>query len=697
MKTMNMQPMAGAKQGSRITLTVAFACCSLVALATAAARPASAQTVTSLSLNGASGTNTITGPIVILANGLEINQFFGVDYLIVGGGGAGGYGGGGAAGGGGAGGLLLGTQRINAESYSVTVGAGGISAAGVPVNGGSSSVFGWTALGGGGGGSSGAAAATGGSGGGGWAQGAPGLPGAAGTPGQGNDGGNGNGAGGSGSGGRVNAGGGGGAGATGQNASDAFAGNGGAGVSSSITGQAAWYAGGGGGGKRQSTMAGGIGGVGGGGNGASSSTGGNALANTGGGGGGGGGTGAGGNGGSGIVIVRYAGEVLAGLSATGTRTSFTGDGENGTLGQLYQVYSFTSTSAPQSFDMTGVSLDQRLGTTMEGAITGGGDLTYTGPGRLTLAGNNTYTGTTTVTAGVLVFGGTQAKAPGIVTAQAAGTIGLGVGGANSYTSADVADLFVNALDGFSLDAASGVAVDTTGGNFAVTDVLTGSRAFTKLGLNALTLTGENTYAGGTTLNAGTLTMGNASALGSTGGQLTINGGTLDMAGNSLTVGNLTGAGGVINGVSGNRTLTIGEGNGTGGNFRGQISDGGGTTALAKIGAGTITLSGANDYTGETTVSAGTLVFGGPQAKAPGIVTAQAAGTIGLGVGGANSYTSADVAALFGNTLSGFSLNAASGVAVDTTGGNFTVSDALAGSQPFAKLGPNTLTLSGTNT
>jgi hypothetical protein len=77
----------------------------------------------------------------------------------------------------------------------------------------------------------------------------------------------------------------------------------------------------------------------------------------------------------------------AGLSAAVAPTSFTGDGTNGFNGQLYQVYSFTSTTSAQSFDLSGVDLARRLGATINGPVSGSGSLTYEEPGRLTLANN----------------------------------------------------------------------------------------------------------------------------------------------------------------------------------------------------------------------------------------------------------------------------------------------------------------------
>ena len=234
-----------------------------------------------------------------------------VDYLIVGGGGGGG---GGTGGGGGAGGFVTGTTTVtDSTAYTITIGAGGAGgrANASPFRGtnGSDSIFaGVTAFGGGGGGSNYPATpppgltdpSVGGSGGGG--SGASGRPGASGTSLQGNAGGSANNWGGP-----YSAGGGGGAGAAGANANSSSTGaNGGAGLSSSITGTAKFYAGGGGGGMFDGST-GGSGGVGGGGNGGKPSAPTSGAANTGGGGGGQqqNQTGVAGSGGSGVVIIRF--------------------------------------------------------------------------------------------------------------------------------------------------------------------------------------------------------------------------------------------------------------------------------------------------------------------------------------------------------------------------------------------------------
>jgi len=222
-----------------------------------------------------------------------------VEYLAVAGGG------GGANGGGGAGGLLQGTIPVTANtSYTVTVGAGGTGGQSTATDG-QNSVFGSIVAFGGGRGSQGVSgyladvsggAYSGGSGGGAYQNSVPGN----GTVGQGNRGGN-NGYGSPSS----TAGGGGGAGTIGLNTLINYVGaSGGVGVASAISGTVTNYAGGGAGGGYQSV---GLGGSGGGGNAGFAGT-----PNTGGGGGGyrqDPGNLDGGAGGSGIVVVRYPGNI----------------------------------------------------------------------------------------------------------------------------------------------------------------------------------------------------------------------------------------------------------------------------------------------------------------------------------------------------------------------------------------------------
>ena len=247
-----------------------------------------------------------------------------VEYLIVAGGG------GGSMAGGGAGGLLTGFTTVTPQTYTITVGVGGNQSTNTRAfrgtDGGNSSAFGLTAIGGGAGGAygdEGVAVRTGnpggsGGGGGGLYTNQTNTAGGSGTAGQGNDGGQSENV--------VNgtAGGGGGAGSPGLDGSqDGYGGNG---VTSSISGTSRFYAGGGAGGVVFGELnRGGLGGGGAGGRYSPFFEAFNGTVNTGGGGGG-GSEGASpqnnaGSGGSGIVIVRY--RRVASPATSADRTAIT--------------------------------------------------------------------------------------------------------------------------------------------------------------------------------------------------------------------------------------------------------------------------------------------------------------------------------------------------------------------------------------
>ena len=127
---------------------------------------------------------------------------------------------------------------------------------------------------------------------------------------------------------------------------------------------------------------------------------------------------------------------------------------------------------------------------------------------------------------------------------------------------------------------------------------------TERGNGIMTLSGNNAYFGGTTISGGVLQVGSSAALGSNNGPLLLSSGTLDVHGNSINVGQLTGAG-TIDNQSGNGSLTVGNGDASG-TFSGTIEDSVGSLAIVKAGAGMLVLSGTASYTGGTTVLDGTL-------------------------------------------------------------------------------------------
>ena len=146
----------------------------------------------------------------------------------------------------------------------------------------------------------------------------------------------------------------------------------------------------------------------------------------------------------------------------------------------------------------------------------------------------------------------------------------------------------------------------------------------EIGPGTLTLAGTNTYTGATRVSGGTLTAGSAGGFAS-GSAFTVNA-TLDLNGFNESIGSLTGSGTVTNsGVSAPATLTDGA-DGTSTIFVGAIQDGTSSTALTKVGPGTLTLAGLNTYTGGTDISAGTLSVNDSIASSSR-VTVDAGGTL----------------------------------------------------------------------
>lgn len=252
---------------------------------------------------------------------------YSVEFLLVAGGGGGGAQ---VGGGGGAGGRLTNSYSVsNGTTYTITVGAGGANVNGnnqTAGSGNNSSVFGYTATGGGRGGTYNgpASGASGGSGGGA----STGGSGGAGTAGQGSNGG--------GNDGSVGGGGGGGAGGVGTGGSGSVGGAGGVGATSNITGSSVYYAGGGGGAGNSGIAAGGNGGGGAGGSNSPATSGTSGTANTGGGGGGARDYYPSGSGGSGVVILRMLTSNYSGTT-TGSPTVTT-DGS-------YTVVKFTASGS----------------------------------------------------------------------------------------------------------------------------------------------------------------------------------------------------------------------------------------------------------------------------------------------------------------------------------------------------------------
>lgn len=197
------------------------------------------------------------------------------------------------------------------------------------------------------------------------------------------------------------------------------------------------------------------------------------------------------------------------------------------------------------------------------------------------------------------------------------------------------------------------------GNTAATGVISGTGALVKDQSGDLALSGNNTYSGGTAVSGGTVTLGHDNALG-TGG-VVMTGGALVGSG-SRTIGNtvslqgdagftnLTVAGSVSQ-TGGDRVLTLSGATISGGvslaennqtrtlttnvtadsTISGVIADGAGSGAdgLIKTGTATLTLSGANTYTGGTTITEGAIKLGASDRLADSGNVDLAGGTLNL--------------------------------------------------------------------
>ncbi|WP_167467272.1 autotransporter-associated beta strand repeat-containing protein [Buttiauxella warmboldiae] len=268
--------------------------------------------------------------------------------------------------------------------------------------------------------------------------------------------------------------------------------------------------------------------------------------------------------------------------------------------------------------------------TLGGIISGSGELQQNGTGTTILTADNSYTGATTINAGTLQLGngGTSGSVSGDITNDGVlavnrsndvllgglisgsgdfeqngkgitalsadntftgsvtvsdGTLQLGTGGTSGSVTSDItnnATLALNRSDTVTLD-----------------NVISGSGVVEHNGTGTTVLTGANSWSGGTVLNRGTLQIGENNNLGDSAGQLSFNGGSLATT-SSFTLDrtvNIFSANGEINTSSGT-VLTQDRG----------IS---GSGALIKSGRGTLTLTGANSWSGGTAINEGTLQIG----------------------------------------------------------------------------------------
>ena len=204
-------------------------------------------------------------------------------------------------------------------------------------------------------------------------------------------------------------------------------------------------------------------------------------------------------------------------------------------------------------------------------------------------------------------------------------------------------------------------------------VMSGTGTLSKYGSATLTLTGFNTYQGLTQVTAGTLAVSQDENLGSATADIRLlSGGTLRF----LSSFNLSSGRDVEIGGTGKLQLVSSTNE-----IAGVVH---GTGSLAIEGPGTLTLSGANTFTGATSVTGSTLAV---------------AADANLGNAG-NSLTLDGATLRFGssfNLAATRAITLAGGSKFDTNGFNTTVSSTIAGSGGLTKIGAGKLSLNGANT
>ena len=249
----------------------------------------------------------------------------------------------------------------------------------------------------------------------------------------------------------------------------------------------------------------------------------------------------------------------------------------------------------------------------------------------------------------------------------------------------------------------------TNGNVVFAGNFVNTGGLTKVGNGTVTLAGNNTATGAVTISNGTLAVTNGLAINGSVLLTIDSGGTLSVLG-SENVGQFTGSGAVnvaTGQVFSSRYDTASN------SFAGTIS---GSGQFLKGGTGTLTLSGANNYSGQTTHEAGVLLIGNNSALGTGVyqVDFNNATNKTIAANGTGNFTLSQSNNIYNNLTLGeatgntgkltFSGGTALGDELDArrtltvaAANNHEFSGVVSGNQGIIKAGTGTLTLSGSNT
>ena len=299
--------------------------------------------------------------------------------------------------------------------------------------------------------------------------------------------------------------------------------------------------------------------------------------------------------------------------------------------------------------------------------------------------------------GTIDLGGAQS----VVNVGAAGNgiVGTLTDGSLAFTG----DMYVaSGTVGVNLSNSGGSGRLWIGGNSGATVYLNGTNDVTYSDGQA-TIIGHST-----TGAAGTVVLNNPNALNGAGQDTQVFSGTLDLNGQASVRANniklLSGGSSALvsnagaASTSANVALTDGALLGGAGNLTlgGVLSDSSGAAGFTKIGAGTLTLSAADTYSGNTTISQGTLRLGAleviPDGPGKGNV-ALSGGTLDLG-GYSETINGLSGSGTVDNTWTSATLTVGNNNASSTFGG---VIQNTANPLTLIKIGSGTLILSGSST
>ncbi|EQB7487937.1 fibronectin-binding autotransporter adhesin ShdA [Salmonella enterica] len=276
--------------------------------------------------------------------------------------------------------------------------------------------------------------------------------------------------------------------------------------------------------------------------------------------------------------------------------------------------------------------------TLDNNVTGGGQIVKSGSDDLIVTGDNNYSGGTTITGGTLTADHADSLGSGDIDNSGVLKVGEGdlentLSGSGSLVKTGTGELTLSGGNDYSggttisdgtltadhADSLGTGAVANSGvlqvGEGELENTLSGSGSLVKTGTGELTLGGDNSYSGGTTIIGGTLTADHADSLG-------------------------TGA------VANSGVLQVGEGE-----LENMLS---GSGSLVKTGTGELTLSGDNSYSGATTITDGTLIAANVNALGSGNI--DNSGTLMLDANGTfelaniTTHTGATTALAAGSTL-----------------------------------------------